>query len=221
MENNMEVVLGEGTKVNILNNLLEGGRSARELAATLKIRESAIRMHLERMVEMGLLTSKFSREGVGRPKKKFTLTSAGHELFTKRYDIVMDAMVSLLAEKEGDRYVRELFVQMGRKMAEQMGEVVKHSEDNGGASSKPTALVELMNQMGEKAELVRTPKGLTIVNHNCIYRSYAMKYPNLFCEGYHRAFMERLAAPYRVVCRESMARGGASCVFNVERLEKS
>ncbi|MCL4324387.1 MAG: ArsR family transcriptional regulator [Candidatus Thermoplasmatota archaeon] len=213
--------MGEGTKAKILHDLLDGGKSARELARTLKIRESAIRMHLERMVEMGLLSSRFQREGVGRPKKKFYLTSTGHEMFTRRYDLVMDALLGTLMEKEGDAYVRTLFTQMGRKLADTLGDSVKVAGTNGRTNSKPEALVQLMNGMGEKAELIRTPTSVSVVNHNCIFRSYAMKYPGLFCDSYHKAFVERLMGQNKVVVRETMAKGAPACILLLERTEKA
>ncbi len=217
----MEAILGEGTKVNILNQLLQGARTARELSSRLKIRESAIRMHLEKMVEMGLLSSKFLREGVGRPKKKFMLTSAGHELFTKRYDLLADALITTVSEKEGEKYLRELFVRMGQKLGDAAAMDMKRPSENTDTVDRPAALVNLMNQMGERAELIRTSKGVAIVNHNCIFRSNAMKHPNLFCEAYHKTFMERLVYPYKVSCRETMARGATSCVFTLEESGKS
>lgn len=211
----IEMLLGEGTKGRILELLLQGPKTTKSLSKTLGVRESAIRMHLERMVEMGVLTSNFYREGVGRPKKQFTLTSAGHELFTKRYDLVLEALLATLMEKEGDQYVRALFATVGKRMADSVGGEVLWGARDKSTEAKAQTLVKVMNNMGQRAELVKSDGSLEIVNHNCLFRSSAMKYPGLFCDLFHRSFVEKLLSPSKVEFKESMSKGGKSCVFAV------
>lgn len=211
----MEMLLGEGTKGKILENLLEGAKTTKALSKSLGVRESAIRMHLERMVEMGVLTSSFYREGVGRPKKRFSLTSAGHELFTKKYDLILESMLAVLLEKEGDAYVRSLFTTVGRRLADSLGGDVLWASREKTPEVKAQALVKVMNNMGQRAELVRSDGALQIVNHNCVFRSTAIKYPGLFCDLFHKTFVEKLLSPTKVDFRESLAKGGKECVFTV------
>ena len=56
----------EGTRGRILEELAVAPRTARDLARTLGIQESAARGHLGRLEERGLVIPSFRREGVGR-----------------------------------------------------------------------------------------------------------------------------------------------------------
>jgi predicted ArsR family transcriptional regulator len=59
------------TKEKILGYLLEGPKSAGEVAAKLQIQKSAARVHLESLQSLHAVKSKFKIEKMGRPKKVY------------------------------------------------------------------------------------------------------------------------------------------------------
>ena len=211
----LEMLLGEGTKGRILDELLEGGKSTRELADLLKIRESAVRMHLERMVEMGVLVSSFHREGIGRPRKRFSLTPSGHELFARRYDIALESMLEVVIEREGEAYAKELFIAMGKRLAENLGKGVPGLNGEKSLEERAQAVVKLFNNLGQKAKLSKTPEGLCILSHNCIFRSNATNHPTYYCDLFHRGMVEKLLAPARVQFKETIGRGNKMCLMMI------
>jgi predicted ArsR family transcriptional regulator len=211
----LEMLLGEGTKGRILDELLEGGRSTRELADLLKIRESAVRMHLERMVEMGVLVSSFHREGIGRPRKRFSLTPAGHELFARRYDMALETLMEVVIEKEGEAYAKELFIAMGRRLAENLGKGVPGLSSEKSIEERAQAVVKLFNSLGQKAKLSKSPEGLCILSHNCIFRANATSHPTLYCDLFHRGMVERMLSPAKVRFKETIGRGNKMCIMMI------
>src|SRR5919197_5962326 len=77
------------TKTTILNLLLEGSKTAGEIADKLKIQKSAIRSHLESLQVEQSVRSYFKIEGLGRPRKVYELTESGRELFPRKYDLIL------------------------------------------------------------------------------------------------------------------------------------
>src|SRR5919198_1933223 len=90
------------TRTRILRHLAQGPQTAVQLAASLNIQVSATRKHLERLQAMGAVDHRFERAGPGRPKKLFVLTDEGRELFPRRYDAVLNALVSALVRDGGE-----------------------------------------------------------------------------------------------------------------------
>jgi DeoR family transcriptional regulator, suf operon transcriptional repressor len=75
--------LGDTKKI-ILNLLLDGSKTAGEIADKLKIQKSAIRSHLELLRAEQAIRSYFKVEGPGRPKNVYEITESGRELFPKK-----------------------------------------------------------------------------------------------------------------------------------------
>jgi predicted ArsR family transcriptional regulator len=211
----LEMLLGEGTKGRILDELLEGGKSTRELADLLKIRESAVRMHLERMVEMGILVSSFHREGIGRPRKRFSLTPSGHELFSRRYDLALETLMDVVIEREGEAYAKELFIAMGKRMAENLSKGFPGLNGEKSIEERAQAVVKLFNNLGQKAKLTKNPEGLCIMSHNCIFRANAVNHPTLYCDLFHRGMVEKMLSPAKVRFKETIGRGNKACIMMI------
>ena len=79
-----EIVSVGDTKETILELLLGGSKSAGEVAETLQIQKSAVRVHLESLQSSGVVRSKFKIEKMGRPKKVYELTEKGREFFPRK-----------------------------------------------------------------------------------------------------------------------------------------
>jgi DeoR family transcriptional regulator, suf operon transcriptional repressor len=75
--------LGDTKKI-ILNLLLDGSKTAGEIADKLKIQKSAIRSHLELLRAEQAIRSYFKVEGPSRPKNVYEITESGRELFPKK-----------------------------------------------------------------------------------------------------------------------------------------
>jgi len=204
----------EGTRGRILEELALAPRTARDLAKTLGIQESAARGHLERMEDKGLVVPSFRREGVGRPRKRYVLTGAGQELFPKKYDLILDSVVNELLEREGEGYVSALFAEAARRMARAVAkEVPKH----GSREERVRTLVAGLNRLGFQCSAVHAPNGeLRIVRANCVFRHSALSHPYLLCEVFDKNLTESLLGEAGIDLEDSIGRGGMRCTHLIQ-----
>ena len=77
----------------ILNLLLDGSKTAGEIADTLHIQKSTIRAHLASLQTEQTVKSYFRVERLGRPKKVYEITESGRELFPRRYDMILSLLI--------------------------------------------------------------------------------------------------------------------------------
>jgi predicted ArsR family transcriptional regulator len=199
----------EGTRGRILEELAVAPRTARDLAEKLGIQESAARGHLERMEGKGLVIPNFRREGVGRPRKRYTLTGLGQELFPKKYDLILGTIVEELLAREGEGYVSALFAEAAERMARA---VAKEIPAHGSREEKARGLVEALNQLGFRSTIERTPDDrLRIVRTNCVFRQSALAHPFLLCDVFDKHLTETLLGEVGVDLEDSIGRGGLRC----------
>ncbi len=204
----------EGTRGKILEQLAEAPRTARDLAEALGIQESAARGHLERMEDRGLVVPNFRREGVGRPRKRYSLTSRGQELFPKKYDLMLDAIVEQLLAREGEGYVGALFAEAAERLARS---VAQDLPKGGTAEEKAHNLVVLLNRLGFRSAIERTPDGrLRVVRTNCIFRRNALTHPFLMCDVFDKHLTEALLGEAGVDLQDSIVRGGSRCAHLIQ-----
>jgi predicted ArsR family transcriptional regulator len=199
----------EGTRGRILEELATAPRTARDLAKKLGIQESAARGHLDRMEEKGLVLPSFRREGVGRPRKRYVLTGQGQDLFPKKYDLILDAIVDELLAREGEGFVSALFAESARRMA---GAIAKEIPKGGTTDEKAHRLVVALNDLGFRCTVEKTPDGhLRVVRTNCIFRHSALAHPYLLCDVFDKNLTEALLGEVGVDLEDSIGRGGMRC----------
>ncbi len=204
----------EGTRGRILEELAVAPQTARDLAKKLGIQESAARGHLDRMEDRGLVTPSFRREGVGRPRKRYLLTAQGQDLFPKKYDLILDAVVDELLAREGEGFVSALFAESARRMA---AAVTKEIPKGGTADEKARRLVAVLNDLGFRCTVEKTADGhLRIVRTNCIFRHSALAHPYLLCDVFDKNLTEALLGEVGVDLEDSIGRGGMRCTHLIQ-----
>lgn len=211
-----EVRPGEGTRGRIMEELAVAPRTARDLATRFDIQESAARGHLERLEERGLVVPAFIREGVGRPRKRYSLTGAGQELFPKRYELLLDSIIDQIIEREGEGYVSALFAEAARRMAQGVIEEIPAGAARG---ERARALVQGLNRLGFRASVQEGPNGeLTITRNNCVFRHSALSHAYLLCDVFDKHLTEELLNEPRidVDLKDSISRGGMRCTHLVQ-----
>jgi DeoR family transcriptional regulator, suf operon transcriptional repressor len=206
--------LPPGTRGRILEEIAIAPRTARDLAKTLGIQESAARGHLDRMEERGLVVPSFRREGVGRPRKRYVLTGQAQDLFPKKYDLILDSLVDELLAREGEGYVSALFAEAARRMAR---EVAKEIPKSASGPERTRNLVTALNRMGFQCSAQVTPEGkLRIVRTNCVFRHSALSHPYLLCEVFDQHLTEELLGQVGVDLEDSIGHGGMRCTHLIQ-----
>src|SRR5918995_6860972 len=106
------------TKELILNLLLEGSKTAGEIADKLQIQKSAIRTHLESLQTEQSVKSYFKIERLGRPRKVYELTEIGRELFfRRRYDLILSLVLQEIESTKGHEDMKKIMESIADKMA--------------------------------------------------------------------------------------------------------
>ena len=214
--NMVDLLPAEGTKGRILEELMTGPRSAKELAGVLRIRESAVRTHLERLVDRGIVQPSFHRQGVGRPRKRFSLTPDGQEIFPRRYEMLLDALIGALEEREGEGYVSSLMVQAAQEFARKVAQKLPAFSPETSKEDRLRAVVKVLNDLGQRAELNREGERLQVVRKNCVFRATAMKHAYLLCNVFDQHFLENLFGQAGVDLLDSIPRGAHSCTHLIQ-----
>jgi predicted ArsR family transcriptional regulator len=210
----VETELLEGTRGRILEELAVAPRTARDLARKLGIQESAARGHLGRMEGRGLVVPTFRREGVGRPRKRYTLTGAAQDLFPKKYDLILDTVVDELLAREGEGYVSALFADAAKRMAREVAEEVPRT---GTPQERAENVVRALNRLGFRCTTDRAADGTIRINRtNCVFRHSALTHPFLLCDVFDKHLTEALLGHSGVDLVDSIGRGGMRCTHLIQ-----
>lgn len=198
-----------GTRGKILEELAHSPCTAHDIARSLGIRESAARGHLERLEQKGYVIPSFRREGVGRPRKRYTLTGEGQELFPKKYDLLLDAFLDGVLSSQGEAALRELLIEASRRVARQ---IAAGLPQHGSVEHRTRALVRALNEFGFGCSLEKLPDGsVRIVRTNCVFRRNALSHTYLMCSVFDQHLTEELVGAVKVDLQDSIARGGMRC----------
>lgn len=209
-----EMVLTDGTRGKIIEALAVSPRSARDLAQKLGIQESAVRGHLDRLEDRGLVTPSFHREGVGRPKKRYVLTSQGQDLFPRRYEFLLDSVMEELLAQEGEGYTSALFAEAARRMARQIAAEIPPDLPR---EDRIRAVANALNKLGFRAEVQTLPDGEIRINRtNCVFRHTALTHAYLLCEVFDKHLTEALLGQSGLQLEDSITRGGLTCTHLIQ-----
>jgi DeoR family transcriptional regulator, suf operon transcriptional repressor len=208
--------LGE-TKEKILELLLDGSKSAGEVADRLQIQKSAARVHLEPLQSLRAVSSKFKIEKMGRPKKVYELTEKGRGFFPRKYDLFLNLVLDKIADKKGQAEVREIIESLAEDIAS--GIRVKINKNNHPHDLEQSLKIinDATNQMGFASSLERDEKddSFYIQSRNCILHKVASANQDMICHGLHDKIISKALegnnSDARIELKECMALGNEYC----------
>ena len=208
--------LGE-TKERILELLLDGSKSAGEVADRLQIQKSAARVHLESLQSLGAVKSRFKIEKMGRPKKVYELTEKGREFFPRKYDLFLNLVLDKIAGKKGQAEAREIIESIAEDIAS--GIRVKINKNNHPHDLEQSLKIinDASNQMGFASSLERDEKddSFYIQSRNCILHKVASANQDMICHGLHDKIITKALEgndpDARIELKECMALGNDYC----------
>ena len=186
---------GGSTKELILNLLLEGSKTAGEIADKLKIQKSAIRTHLESLQTEQSVKSYFKIERLGRPRKVYELTESGRELFfPRRYDLVLSLVLQEIESTKGHEYMKKIVESIADNMSQDIREKIKKSSSSLEESIK--ILNSASNELGFMSSLYKEEdeddnNTYSIVSNNCIVHKAAIRHQDAICHGFHDRLIQK------------------------------
>jgi DeoR family transcriptional regulator, suf operon transcriptional repressor len=186
--------------------------TARELASRMGISLNASRHHLRELEAEGLIVYRREHRGVGAPVFSYRLSTAGEELFPRRYGEALSAMLAAVVERDGrEAAVGMLESYFGLLAARMRAELQGMPE-----SERLGALARLLSEEGYMAEVqvLEEPAGSTLVltEHNCPIPAIAGRFPEM-CAAEARYLADVLGA--KVERTGHMLSGCPACEYRV------
>jgi predicted ArsR family transcriptional regulator len=170
--------------------LLEGSKTAGEIADKLKIQKSAIRTHLESLQAEQSVRSYFKIEGLGRPRKIYELTESGRELFPRKYELVLSLVLQKIESTEGHEYLKKIIKSIADNMAHDIHDKIKKSSSSFEESVK--ILNSVSNELGFMSSFYKEHDNTySIISHNCIVHKMAIRHQDAICHGFHDRIIQK------------------------------
>jgi predicted ArsR family transcriptional regulator len=178
--------LSGATKQKIMEILLEGPRSLGEITDKLQIQKSAVRVHLQSLQSEKAVESHFKIERLGRPRKIYSLTENGRELFPRKYDLILSLVLKKITETNGKEQARKII----ESVADDMATNIRYEiEKNGRLDNYKESLKifnSVSNEMGFASSITKDHDGnFSVLSKNCILHKVALNHQDVICHGLH------------------------------------
>jgi predicted ArsR family transcriptional regulator len=186
--------LSGATKQKIMEILLEGPRSLGEITDKLQIQKSAVRVHLQSLQSEKAVESHFKIERLGRPRKIYSLTENGRELFPRKYDLILSLILKKITETNGKEQARKII----ESIADDMATNIRYEIEKNGSSSLDSFEESLKifnsasNKMGFASSITKEHDGnFSVLSKNCILHKVALNHQDVICHGLHDRMIMR------------------------------
>lgn len=161
------------TRQEILDILKKKGRaSVDELANRLGLTAMCIRQHLSVLERDALVVAHEERQKLGRPRRIYTLTDYGEELFPRSYHVLLDWVLEEIEAMDGEEKIVRLVDRLADRMARQYSEGLKDKS----LEQKVARMAELLSEAGSLAEWEKANGGYVLQEHNCRYYRVALRH---------------------------------------------
>ena len=213
-----------GAPARVAQALLEGGpQTAAALAERLCLSTTAVRRHLDALVESGHVTAgerapygpqagRAQSRGRGRPARVYSVSATGRESFESAYDDLAVGALRFLDQTGGAAAVDAFAAHRVAELERRYADIVTALP----VEDRPAALVEALSADGYAAAVVDGATGSTlqICQHNCPVAHVAVEFPAL-CDAEAEAFGRLLGT--HVTRLATLAHGDGVCTTLVSR----
>lgn len=185
-----------------------GKASIKEVAGVLGVTPSAVRPHLIQLQASGAVSTEQVREGVGRPYHLYSATPQAHLLFRNDYGDVARLLLDEIMQTQGAEALQAVL----RRVALRLAALYRGQVEGERLPDRVQAWVELLDQRGAVAELVRSNEGFVLREFGCPYENIALE-NRAVCEM-ERQMMAGLLGS-RVDLTQCVLDGHHACQFTV------
>jgi len=193
------------TRTTILTELLGKDMTAIQLMDELEINESAVRKHLKRLEERGLIQHEFRKVKKGRPKKFFKLTDKGAKVFPRREDMFLNIFIRKVVDRFGEKGLHEVLDLVLEELLEYFPKRGDESLENA-----LNEMVERFNELGFYASLSEDEDGYIIEYKNCVFEEVADELGGEMCR-IHRGILSKALGDVEVDNETSQISGDKVC----------
>jgi predicted ArsR family transcriptional regulator len=189
-----------------------GPQSADALARRLKVTVVAARQQLGRLLDRGLVIFEDRREGVGRPKRVWSLSKAGHAEFPDSHAAMTVDLIQAIAAVFGpeglDRVIAEREKMTRRLYAE-------HVPRGHSLAERARMLAELRAEEGYMAQVQHQPDGSLLLIENHCPICVAARDCQGFCRSELNLFRHVLGPEATVEREEHILAGARRCAYRI------
>jgi len=200
------------TRRQILESLKKRGEvSADELATQLGLTTSGVRQHLVALTSDGLVSHRQVREGPGRPRHCYHLTSAADALFPRAYSELTNELLGY-ASADDPELVDRLFDRRRKRRVEDARDRLAHKT----FEQKVEELARILDEDGYLADFQPIPDGpgFLITEHNCAILGVARRYGQA-CSS-EIGFLREALPEASIERIQHMIAGAHSCAYEVK-----
>ena len=184
-----------------------------ELADLMKITRMAVHKHLNQLQKRGLVESIEIRDGVGRPKMFYQLTSQSKTIFPKSYGAIAVCALDYIQKHMGNKSVQRVLEERQQELYEKYYKRLKGLNFN----QRVTELAKIRDEEGYIAESKKNKRrggGYTLLEYNCPILEIAEKHWEA-CTTETELFEKLLGAEIETTHRA--AKGDKVCKFEIKQ----
>ncbi len=190
-----------------------GPQTAADLAGRLGVTAEGARQHLAKLASRGLVDHSDERRGVGRPKRHWALTGAGHARFPDTHSDLTVDLIGAVRSLFGDDGLDRLIARREERQLDGYGDALAGAR---GLRDRVARLAELRTREGYMAAWTEEADGsfLLVENHCPICAAATV------CQGFCRSeldiFRTVLGPDARVERSEHLLAGARRCAYRIE-----
>jgi predicted ArsR family transcriptional regulator len=195
------------TRGRIVALLRSAGRTVSELAAVLQLSDNAVRSHLASLERDGLVQQSGTRRGLRKPHYAYQLTAEAEALFPRAYDVLLNQLLAVLAQRLPIEAVEETLREVGRRLAAGYRSAVQ------GATLKERveASVKVLGELGGLAKSQQQNGHFLICSASCPLSAVVVEHPQA-CVLAEALLAELTGAPVQERCQQGAA---PQCRFEI------
>ncbi|MCZ4274036.1 metalloregulator ArsR/SmtB family transcription factor [Maritalea porphyrae] len=179
-----------------------------ELVGTTSV---AVRQHMEKLAQLGLVISEDRRESVGRPKKYWQLTDKGNQRFPDRHADLTIEMISSVIETFGEAGLDKLIA----KREQRSLDIYQSKLDQKSAlGAKVKTLAKIREAEGYMAEVEPVEGGFLLHENHCPICIAATTCQG-FCKSELKLFQTVLGENADVQRESHIVSGARRCTYRI------
>ncbi|AVX03890.1 helix-turn-helix transcriptional regulator [Maritalea myrionectae] len=188
-----------------------GGQTAVSLAEAVSTTPVAVRQHMEKLLDQGLVMGEDRRESVGRPKKYWKLTEKGHSRFPDRHSDLTMELLGSIQDIYGQEGIDKLISVRERKAFDLYRDKVAAQPTLQG---KVEALADLREREGYMTEVEPCDDGYFLHENHCPICVAATTCQG-FCRSELNLFRDVLGDDVRVARESHIVSGARRCTYRI------
>ena len=206
MSENKLILQSGTTRSKIINLLLSQDLTALDISDRLGINESAIRSHLKNLENQELVNHYFKKVKKGRPKKYFSLTDSGEDLFPRETELLLTILIKHIQKKCGEKDLDDLM----RIIASELDEYFPDIMNSDRLEEKVQKIVSGFDDLGFYCSYEKKDGEYFIEYKNCVFGRLPKKYAGYLCKA-HRKIIENNLGEIEFQQEKSMLEGDNVC----------